>query len=118
MTAGQIYIATPRGPRIAASQTGGSIPPGLALCLVPMDDQTGEGEPWHHTYSQWSITHILSGRRIGPGWEERRDAQRCAESLAGIVDWTVPHLFLADDADVRKKVTDALDRFAADMEDR
>lgn len=92
------------GNRVVSSQTGGSIPDGLALCLVPLLDSA---EGW----AEWTVTHIDSGQRIGPGWQERRDAQRCAECLAGLADWTDPAAVLLADANLQMQVDEALYRF-------
>lgn len=109
MPESQLAIATPRGPEIVACQTGGSIPKGLALTLVPLAD-SADG------YAQWSITHIQSGKRIGPGFEERRDAQRVAEALADCGDWTLPAFALKALPHLEAEVSATLDRVLTELE--
>lgn len=110
MPESQLAIATPRGPEIVACQTGGSIPKGLALTLVPLAD-SADG------YAQWSITHIQSGKRIGPGFEERRDAQRVAEALADCGDWTLPTFALLALPHIEDAVREALERAITQLEE-
>lgn len=106
-----LAIQTPQGHRVVAAQSGGSIPAGLALTLVPLDgDPTG--------YAQWSITHIQSGKRIGPGFEERRDAQRVAEALADVTDWTAPTFALLALPHIEDAVREALERALSEMDER
>lgn len=118
MPESQLAIATPRGPEIVACQTGGSIPYGLALTLVPLDFGRPAGWPGTHVGTRWSITHIDSGRRIGPGFEERRDAQRVAESLADLADWSRPMAELLALPDLEDAVREALDRALSEMDER
>ena len=115
MTERQLAIATPRGPEIVACQTGGSIPKGLALTLVPLQPEYGDRQ--REGYSQWSITHIISGRRIGPGFEERRDAQRVAEALADVTDWTLPTFALLALPGIEDAVRETLDRTITQLEE-
>ena len=110
MTERQLAILTAQGYQIVASQTGGSIPNGLALTLVPLAD-SADG------YAQWSITHIQSGKRIGPGFEERRDAQRVAEALADVTDWTVPTFALLALPGIEDAVRETLDRTITQLEE-
>ena len=110
MPESQLAILTPQGYQIVASQTGGSIPNGLALTLVPIAD-SADG------YAQWSITHIQSGKRIGPGFEERRDAQRVAEALADVTDWTVPTFALLALPGIEDAVRETLDRTITQLEE-
>lgn len=115
MTERQLAIATPRGREIVACQTGGSIPKGLALTLVPLQPEYGDRQ--REGYSQWSITHILSGKRIGPGFEERRDAQRVAEALADCGDWTLPTFALLALPHIEDAVREALERAITQLEE-
>lgn len=108
-------ILTPQGPRIVAGQTGGSIPAGLALTLVPLQPEWGDRQ--REGYSQWSITHIQSGRRIGPGFEERRDAQKVAEALYPVADWTLPAFALCAIPGIEGQVREILDRVLTELEE-
>lgn len=96
------------GDRVVSSQTGGSIPHGLALTLVPLLDSA---DGW----AEWTVTHIDSGMRVGPGWQERRDAQRCAEFLAGLADWTDPAAILLADANLQDTVAEMVLRCAEEL---
>lgn len=106
----QLAIQTPQGHRVVAAQSGGSIPAGLALTLVPLDgDPTG--------YAQWSVTHVASGMRIGPGCDERRTAQRVAEALADVADWTLPAFALRALPNIEARVAETLDRMLTELEE-
>ena len=105
-----IAILTQHGHQIVAAQTGGSIPNGLALTLVPIAD-SADG------YAQWSITHIQSGKRIGPGCDERRTAQRVAEALADVADWTLPAFALRALPNIEARVAETLDRMLTELEE-
>lgn len=109
MTPGQLFIRIPGGHRLVASQTGGSIPPGLALTLVPLDNPEGD--------AQWSCTHVLSGLRIGPGFERRADAQRCAEALAPCADWSQPASILLADPNLQPCVAHVLESFLTALDE-
>ena len=89
-------IATAGGPlHRVETQTGGSIPPGLGLC-------------WLEDMHCWTITHLDSGQRIGPGFQELREARRAAEQLADLTDWTLPASILLADPNLPLQVDEAL----------
>lgn len=114
---GKLGILTSAGFRIVEAMTGGSVPPGLALCLVPLDDGVPEGASWRHTDERWSVTHVESGRRIGPGWVALPDARRAAEALAGVCDWTVPGEQLAGNPEIAQHALEAITGMLAAQDD-
>ena len=105
---GKLAITTLHGYRVVACQTRGSIPDGLALTLVPVNaDEAVDAPPYGE--AQWAITHIQSGMRIGPGFERRGDAQRVAEALADLADWTLPAFALHALPDLPDEIAATLD---------
>ena len=100
MTESPLMIATADGFRAVASIAGGGIPTGLALTQVRPDDDPEGG--------RWSITHTLSGKRIGPGFTELRHAREVALYLWEVADWTRPDL--ETDRELAATVQDILTR--------
>jgi hypothetical protein len=116
MTESHAVILTPQSRVRCVAQTGGSIPRGLALTLVPLD-LGFPGEAWRHTDTRWSVTHIQSGKRVGPGFEERRDAQKVAEALYGVANWTLGERELLALPDIQRAVAATLDRVLTELDE-
>lgn len=108
-------ILTPQSRVKVVAQTGGSIPRGLALTLVPLVAEWGDWQRAEET--RWSITHIKSGKRIGPGFEERKDAQKVAEALYGVANWTLPAFALCALPGIQGQVREILDRVLTALEE-
>lgn len=116
VTESRVVILTPQSRVKVIAQTGGSIPRGLALTLVPLD-LGFPGEAWRHTDTRWSVTHVASGKRVGPGFEERRDAQKVAEALYGVANWTLGESALLALPDLPRAVSVTLDRVLTELDE-
>lgn len=108
-------ILTPQSRVKVVAQTGGSIPRGLALTLVPLVAEWGDKQRAEE--SRWSITHLKSGKRVGPGFEERKDAQKVAEALYGACDWTLPAYALCAIPGIEGQVREILDRVLTELDE-
>jgi len=115
MTESHAVILTPQSRVRCVAQTGGSIPRGLALTLVPLVPEWGDRQRAEET--RWSVTHIKSGKRVGPGFEERRDAQKVAEALYGVANWTLPESSLLADPELERHVSATLDRVLTELDE-
>ena len=115
MTESHVVILTPQSRVKVVAQTGGSIPRGLALTLVPLVPEWGDWQRAEET--RWSVTHLQSGKRVGPGFEERRDAQKVAEALYGVANWTLPESALLALPDLPRAVAVTLDRVLTELDE-
>lgn len=115
VTESQLAILTPQGHRVVGSMSGGGIPPGLAVAFVDLRAEWGDTQRANLT--RYSVTHCLSGRGIGPGFESIHDARHLAEALHDVADWTLPAFALCAIPGIESQVREILDRAITQREE-
>lgn len=115
VTSGPLGILTPNGPRIVGSMSGGGIPVGLAVAFIPLQAEWGDRQ--RTGLVRYSVTHVLSGRGIGPGFESIHDARHLAEALADVCDWSLPEAALQMLPNIQAHVSAVLDRVLTELDE-
>ena len=115
VTSGPLGILTPHGPRIVGGMSGGGIPVGLAVAFIPLQAEWGDRQ--RAGLVRYSVTHALSGRGIGPGFESVHDARHLAEELADLCDWTLPESALLALPEIQRAVSATLDRVLTELDE-
>lgn len=111
----KLAILTPQSRVMVWAMTGGGIPRGLAVTLIPME--RGQSGPQPDTWEQYTVTHRKSGKRIGPGFEELRDARHVAEALGSLADWSLPEFALRALPEIEDRVRETLDRALTELDE-
>lgn len=115
MSESPLAILTPMGHRVVGSMSGGGIPTGLAVAFIPLQAEWGDRQ--RAGIVRYSVTHALSGRGIGPGFESVHDARHLAEALHDVADWCLPETALHAIPGIQGQVAEILERVLTELEE-
>lgn len=105
-----LAILTTQGRHIVAALSGGGIPRGLAVTLMPLEGSA-------RGYLEYSVTHVSSGRRVVPtGFATIDTARAVAKALHRVADWSLPAFAIRALPGIETQVREALERVLTELE--